>query len=183
MKDKVPINLAFTAPLESAKTQLLICLPEDESRELPSRGQVYVTGHLDDCEFAAVLEPDGRWGHWLRVTPDLQHALGAKPGDHVNVRLTTSDAWPEPVLPQDVADALANAPQKVKDKWQDITPMARWEWVRWVNATGSPATRATRIVKTLSKLDGTHRRPCCFNLAACTDPELSRAGRLIELSS
>jgi hypothetical protein len=24
------------------------------------------------------------------------------------------------------------------------------------------------------------RRPCCFNLAACTDPNLSKSGRLIE---
>jgi hypothetical protein len=26
------------------------------------------------------------------------------------------------------------------------------------------------------------RRPCCFNLSACTDPELSRNGRLLEPS-
>ena len=38
----------------------------------------------------------------------------------------------------------------------------------------------TRIEKTISKLDGEHRRPCCFNLAACTDPELSRSGKLID---
>ena len=54
----------------------------------------------------------------------------------------------------------------------------RWEWVRWVNETRSPATRAVRIEKTVSKLAGKHRRPCCFNLAACTDPELSRSARL-----
>ena len=98
----------------------------------------------------------------------------------MDVTIATTDIWPEPVLPKDIATALEKAPQKVKDKWHDITPMARWEWVRWVNATGSIDTRATRIVKTISKLDSTHRRPCCFNLAACTVPELSKGGRLLE---
>jgi hypothetical protein len=58
--------------------------------------------------------------------------------------------------------------------------MARWEWVRWIGATTSTDTRAIRIEKTVSKLNGKHRRPCCFNLAACTDMELSKSGRLIE---
>jgi hypothetical protein len=58
--------------------------------------------------------------------------------------------------------------------------MARWEWIRWVNETRNMETRALRIEKTISKLNGKHRRPCCFNLAACTDPELSRGGRLMD---
>ena len=45
--------------------------------------------------------------------------------------------------------------------------------------TASAKTRASRVEKTVAKLDGEHRRPCCFNLAACTDPEVSRSGRLI----
>jgi uncharacterized protein YdeI (YjbR/CyaY-like superfamily) len=81
-------------------------------------------------------------------------------------------------VPQDFAKALAAAPLRVKDKWKDITPMARWEWIRWVNSTGNMDTRAVRIEKSVSKLNGKHRRPCCFNLAACTDPELSKSGRL-----
>ena len=95
--------------------------------------------------------------------------------------MTVTKNWPEPKLPKDIADALLTAPQKVKDKWQDITPMARWEWVRWVNATANEDTRGVRIAKTVSKLAGTHRRPCCFNLAACTDPHLAKNGRLINL--
>ena len=26
----------------------------------------------------------------------------------------------------------------LRDAWEDITPMARWEWVRWVQATSNP---------------------------------------------
>ena len=50
----------------------------------------------------------------------------------------------------------------------------------WVNETRNRDTRKVRIEKTISKLNGEHRRPCCFNLAACTDPELSRSGKLVE---
>ena len=34
--------------------------------------------------------------------------------------------------------------QKIQDLWNQITPMARWEWVRWVNATKNPDTRRRR---------------------------------------
>lgn len=170
----------FETVLYSLKDWLILPVPADASGKLPSRGQVSVAGALNGREFEAVLEPDGRWSHWLRVTDELAQATGAKSGDAVQVELTTRDAWPEPALPQDVADALAAAPEKVREKWRDITPMARWEWVRWVNATGNMETRAVRIVKTISKLEGTHRRPCCFNLAACTEPYVAKSGRLME---
>lgn len=182
MSQKPPVTIRFQANVAQIKDQPIILIDEETSLKLPSRGQISVTGVLNGHEFRAVLEPDGRWSHWIRVTDELSRAAGVKVGDAVKVELTTSDTWPEPELPKDIADALATAPQKVKDKWQDITPMARWEWVRWVNATGSVDTRAIRIVKTISKLDGKHRRPCCFNLAACTVPELSKSGRLMEVN-
>lgn len=181
MSKKPSVTIHFKAHIVLIKDQLVILIPEDISLKLPSRGQVSVTGVLNGHEFATVLEPDGRWSHWIRVTDELQELTGLKVGDKVDITLTTTDVWPEPVLPEDIAVALEKAPQKVKDKWQDISPMARWEWVRWVNATGSMETRAVRIVKTISKLDGKHRRPCCFNLAACTVPELSKSGRLLEV--
>jgi hypothetical protein len=34
---------------------------------------------------------------------------------------------------------------------------------------------------TISKMNSGKRRPCCFNLSACTDPDLSKNGRLLEL--
>ena len=183
MSQKTPTTIHFDAIVARIKTQAVILVPEEVSLKLPSRGQISVTGVLNNHEFTTVLEPDGRWSHWIRVTDELQKLAHVKVGDKVAIELTTSDVWPEPDLPQDIAHALESAPQKVQDKWRDITPMARWEWVRWVNATGSIETRATRIVKTISKLDGKHRRPCCFNLAACTAAELSKSGRLLEIDT
>ncbi|HEX7353274.1 MAG TPA: YdeI/OmpD-associated family protein [Mycobacteriales bacterium] len=81
-------------------------------------------------------------------------------------------------MPADLEAALATAPATVQHLWQDITPMARWEWVRWVNATANPATRRRRVEVTISKMQSGKRRPCCFDLSACTDPSVSRSGKL-----
>ena len=175
------VTIDFEAPLRDAKSQIIICIPKEESMKLPSRGQVSVIGKINGTEYKTVLEPDGRWSHWLRIDQGFLHELGIKVGEVAHVQLTTSNEWPEPVVPKDLAEALDKAPQAVKEKWHDITPMARWEWIRWINATLSHETHSVRIEKTISKLAGSHRRPCCFNLAACTDPELARGGELFLL--
>lgn len=179
---KAPVTISFATTLYTLKDWTILAVPKDESVKLPSRGQISVTGLVNDYKFKAVLEPDGRWSHWLRVTDELQKAVGIKSGDTVRVELTTSQDWPEPSLPDDFKQVLAVAPQRVKEKWQDITPMARWEWIRWMNATLSQETRVVRIEKTISKLNGKHRRPCCFNLAACTEPYLMKSGQLMEIA-
>ena len=80
-------------------------------------------------------------------------------------------------MPTDLAEALSSSTTKVQGLWEDITPMARWEWVRWVQATGNADTRQRRVEVSVSKLDGGKRRPCCFDLASCTDPELAKSGK------
>lgn len=173
-------TIRFESKLVQADRWIIALVPKELSKEqLPSRGQVFVKGTINGRDFAKVLEPDGNWSHWFKVDETMQQELGIGVGDKVTIEATPSKDWPEPDVPKDFAVALSGAPQKVKDKWKDITAMARWEWIRWVNSTGNMDTRAIRIEKSISKLNGTHRRPCCFNLAACTDVELSKNGRLI----
>lgn len=68
-------------------------------------------------------------------------------------------------LPNDLQKALASNP-KALTVWQDITPLARNEWICWVTSGKKSETRLIRINKTLSKLSGGMRRPCCW--AGCT---------------
>lgn len=173
-------TIDFEATPYTLNTQTIAKLPEEASKQMPSRGQVAVIGKVNGYEFRTVLEPDGYWGHWLRIDKNMQAEAGLQVGKKAAFSLSVTKDWPEPTIPTDIAKALSAAPDKVKEKWQDITPMARWEWIRWVNSTGNDDTRAIRIEKTVSKLNGKHRRPCCFNLAACTDPALSKSGRLME---
>lgn len=173
-------TIRFDATLSAIDTLTVLRLPEAASKDLPSRGQVAVHGTINGVEFQAVLEPDGNSGHWMRVDDSLQQAAGISAGDAAALAIEVTKGWPEPSVPQDLATALAGAPQKIQNLWHEITPMARWEWVRWINATKSPDTRSRRVGVSISKMNSGKRRPCCFNLSACTDPDLSKNGRLLE---
>lgn len=168
------------AELYTLDRSTILQLPPNASKRLPSRGQVAVRGTINGHSFRTVLEPDGSGGHWMKVDRKLQRAAGLKAGDTATLDLEPMKEWPEPTVPPDLAQALAAAPRKIQDVWHDITPMARWEWVRWVNATRDPHTRKRRVDVSLSKMNTGKRRPCCFNLAGCTDPDLSRNGKLLE---
>jgi hypothetical protein len=172
-------SIRFTAILAQSQGATILQLPAAASRKLPSRGQVAVQGTVNGRPFETVIEPDGDFGHWIKFDAGLKRTAGAKVGDTVTVEVEPTEEWPEPVVPKDLKAALAKAPKKIQDLWQAITPMARWEWVRWVNATKNPDTRARRVEVTISKMQSGKRRPCCFNLAACTDPDLAKNGKLV----
>lgn len=171
-------TVRFAATLCAIDSSTIIRLPEEASRRLPSRGQVAVEAAINGYEFRTVLEPDGLKGHWLKVDRELEQAAHIVAGDAVNVAVEATRDWPEPDVPPDLAAALNGAPPKIRDIWHDITPMARWEWVRWINATANAATRRRRVEVTISKMNNGKRRPCCFDLSACTDPALSKNGKL-----
>jgi hypothetical protein len=171
-------TIRFEAAASAIDESMVLRLPENASRLLPSRGQVAVRGSANGVDFRTVLEPDGMKGHWIRLDQRLRKTAGIAAGDKVSVAIAVASEWPEPDVPSDLAAELAAAPAEIREMWQDITPMARWEWVRWVNATANPATRQRRVEVTISKMQHGKRRPCCFDLSACTDPALSKSGKL-----
>ena len=173
-------TIRFDATLYTIGNWTILRLPEQASGKLPSRGQVAVHGTINGHRFQTVLEPDGDAGHWMRIDRELQQTAALSAGDTATLEIESRKDWPEPNVPQDLEAALAAAPQKIQDLWNVITPMARWEWVRWVDATQNPDTRKRRVEVSISKMKSGKRRPCCFNLAGCTDPNLSRNGKLIE---
>lgn len=166
----------FTGTVSAVEDTTLVRLPASASEQLPSRGQVAVQATLDGDRFPTVVEPDGRRGHWIRLA--APHAQ--PPGVTVEVTLEVAPTWPEPDVPPDLAAALDEAPASLHTTWESLTPMARWEWVRWVEATGNPGTRRRRVEVSISKMEQGSRRPCCFDLASCTDPAVARSGKLRE---
>ncbi len=64
-------------------------------------------------------------------------------------------------LPSDLQKALVSD-QKALSTWEDITPLARNEWICWVTSGKKAETRNIRIKKAISKLQGGMRRPCCW---------------------
>jgi uncharacterized protein YdeI (YjbR/CyaY-like superfamily) len=68
-------------------------------------------------------------------------------------------------VPADLRKALAASP-KAKAAWEDITPLARNEWICWVISVKKLETRRDHIRRTCTELVEGKRRPCCF--AGCT---------------
>jgi uncharacterized protein YdeI (YjbR/CyaY-like superfamily) len=69
----------------------------------------------------------------------------------------------EPKVPTDLRKALLAAPL-VEVVWKSLTPLARWDFIIWVNQTKVPETRKHRIERTCSMLTAGKRRPCCFTI-------------------
>jgi uncharacterized protein YdeI (YjbR/CyaY-like superfamily) len=64
-------------------------------------------------------------------------------------------------LPRDLRKALI-ARSTALDAWNDITPLARNEFICWVEDAKQDVTRVRRIRRTLEELDEGQRRPCCW---------------------
>lgn len=171
-----PVDGSGTVRRSGSRRLLLLDGPT--SAALPSRGQVAVTATIDGSRADVVIEPDGQRGHWIPLDERWPDTAGHPDGEVLTVHLVPSEEWPEPDVPDDLATALEDAEDAIGEQWQDITPMARWEWVRWVGATRSETTRAKRVGVAVDKLRKGSRRPCCFDLSSCTDPELARSGKL-----
>ncbi len=64
-------------------------------------------------------------------------------------------------LPADLREALMADP-RVLALWEGITPLARNEFICWVDDAKQPKTRQRRIERTSEELLEGKRRPCCW---------------------
>jgi len=64
-------------------------------------------------------------------------------------------------LPSDLRKALL-ADAKALPLWQDLTPLARNEWICWVTFVKKEETRKDHVKRTVSELKDGMRRPCCW---------------------
>lgn len=64
-------------------------------------------------------------------------------------------------VPKDFAEALI-AHKTALALWNDITPLARNEWICWIEEAKKEETRVRRVRVGISKLTSGMRRPCCW---------------------
>jgi hypothetical protein len=64
-------------------------------------------------------------------------------------------------LPADLRKALIANPTAL-GAWNDITPLARNEFICWVEDAKQETTRERRITRTQEELEDGQRRPCCW---------------------
>ena len=68
---------------------------------------------------------------------------------------------PEARVPADLRKVFAVAP-KAKAQWNDLTPLARRDFIMWIDSARQAETRKRRIESIPSRLASGKRRPCCF---------------------
>jgi uncharacterized protein YdeI (YjbR/CyaY-like superfamily) len=64
-------------------------------------------------------------------------------------------------LPGDLRTELV-AHSEALEAWKDITPLARNEFICWVEDAKQQTTRERRIRRTREELEDGMRRPCCW---------------------
>lgn len=64
-------------------------------------------------------------------------------------------------IPVDLRDALIADPV-ARAKWEDITPLARNEWICWTISVKKAETRKQHVERVCSQLKEGSRRPCCW---------------------
>ena len=64
-------------------------------------------------------------------------------------------------IPSDMKKSLL-ASESLQEKWNDLTPIARNEWICWVTHVKKVETRAHHIERLCTELMEGKRRPCCW---------------------
>jgi uncharacterized protein YdeI (YjbR/CyaY-like superfamily) len=64
-------------------------------------------------------------------------------------------------MPPDLRRALISD-KAARAKWEDLTPLARNEWICWVTLVKQDETRKNHVKRTISELKEGMRRPCCW---------------------
>lgn len=75
--------------------------------------------------------------------------------------ITLSTGTVHDLLPDDLHRALQDD-VAARKAWEDITPLARNEWICWVISPKQQKTRDQHVIRVISELKEGIRRPCCW---------------------
>lgn len=64
-------------------------------------------------------------------------------------------------IPEDMY-TLLNSNTECLETWNDLTPLARNEWICWVTMAKKQETRDKRLTRLCEDLVQGKRRPCCW---------------------
>lgn len=155
----------FTAqPLKpkSGQPWTFVVLPHAVSAKLARRGRITVIAAIYGYAFEALLEPDGKKSHWLRIDKEQLELSGAVIGVDALFEIVAVDKEPEPELPADLANAL-QASSEAQTTWHATTTIARLDWIHWITSAKQQKTRLKRIDDACNMLAAGKKRVCCFD--------------------
>lgn len=141
-----------------------VVLPQEASAKLSRRGRTTVAVVMNGHRFEALLEPDGRKSHWLRIEARELESARAAIGQEAEFEISALEHEPEPEVPSDLAEALQAAPES-QATWDATTTIARIDWIHWITSAKQASTRAKRINDACEMLATGKKRVCCFDVS------------------
>ncbi len=64
-------------------------------------------------------------------------------------------------VPEDLRKALVSD-ESALERWEDLTPLARNEWICWTINVKTDETRKKHVERAIDELKEGKRRPCCW---------------------
>lgn len=146
-------TIRFSAPISGTS----LALPTAAIAKLP-KGTKTIEGVINSFPFQAAEIKNNQI---MKLTPAMQKAVARDGEETVTIEITRAGDEVETRVPAELTKALAASP-KASAIWNDITPIARRDWIFWIITGKKEETRAIRVKKGISKLSGGMRRVCCF---------------------
>lgn len=83
-------------------------------------------------------------------------------------------------VPADLKKAL-QANHNIVEKWNDLTPLARNEWICWTTIVKKAETRKEHIERLCAELLEGKRRPCCWPGCPHRSPKAKKWFKKLEI--
>lgn len=151
-------SVLIDSPAKGSGSGLALELPVDVSDKL--HGMDKVEGVVNDRAFrTAVEQSDG--AYWLPVSKAMLRNAAAEKGDEIEIAILGPE--PDPIPASDLQRELDASPEATEN-WEELTTLAKRDWLRWIDDTNNQGTRARRIVRAIEQLSEGKRRACCVNV-------------------
>jgi hypothetical protein len=147
-------KITFTAKIEQhpGMDAGYIIFPYDVQELYGVRGQVKVKAIFDNAlEYRGSLAKMGMPCHILGITKEIRYLLGKTFGDEIHIELEKDVEERVVIVPGDIADILNTHP-KAKKFYESLSYTDQKEYIRWIETTQNPETRARRIGIFVDKL-------------------------------
>lgn len=154
-----PEVLRFKTKLFKLDAKIVLEIPLLLSAKL--HGMERVEGTINGQRFRAgiMLQNDG--SYIMSTNAAMLRGATATSGDEVNMVILGPE--PEPLPPNDLQVEFSQSREAVTN-WDALTLLGKRDWIRWIEDTNNPGTRARRIARTVEQLSEGKRRACCVNV-------------------
>ncbi len=134
----------FCAPIYKIGIIRCVDVPRSVSGQWKGHRHVPVQGWIEGAAMRGILVPRGRGAFRLHVHSRIWKKLGVDAGADIEVALRFDAESREPIIPEDLAAALANAPPALR-VFRSLTTNLRAAVVQWVSAAKRASTREKRL--------------------------------------